>query len=146
MARTYQELPPLWWLQEQLELSDDYPSGLAWKEDGAYHKAGEMAGKPRKHGRYYYVGLLNARYTAHRIVYYMRTGVEPGNADVIHGADNPTRDNRMELTLYQRKPARAPGWRRRVRNSDGRLVYHEEFMDGLSVRQLERELNTEIEQ
>lgn len=146
MARTYQELPPLWWLQERLELSDEYPSGLAWKQDGSHYKAGEMAGRPRKHGRYYYVGLLNERYTAHRIVYYMRTGVDPGNADVMHGSDNPSRDNRMELTLYQRKPTRAPRWRRRVRNAEGHLVYKDDAMDGVSVKQLERELGIKIEQ
>jgi hypothetical protein len=145
MARTYQQLPPLWYLEEQLELSDQYPSGLAWKQEGPYHKAGEMAGRARKHGRHYYVGLLNERYLAHRIVYFMRTGEDPGNADVVHGSDNSERDNRMDLTLYQRKPSRMPRWRRRVRNADGLLVYRDEAMDGISIQQLEREQGIRIE-
>ena len=145
MARTYHKLPPLWYLEEQLELSDDYPSGLVWKQDGPCHKAGEMAGRARKHGRHYYVGLLDEQFLAHRIVYYMRTGEDPGNADVVHGADNSKRDNRMELTLYQRKPSRMPRWRRRVRNADGSLVYRDQTMDGISIRQLEREQGIKIE-
>ncbi len=145
MARTYQQLPPLWYLTEHLELSDQYPSGLAWKQEGHYHKAGEMAGRARKHGRHFYVGLLNERYLAHRIVYFMRTGEDPGNADVVHGSDNPERDNRMELTLYQRKPSRMPRWRRRVRNAEGLLVYRDEAMEGISIQQLEREQGIRIE-
>lgn len=145
MARLYQQLPPLWYLEEQLELSDQYPSGLAWKQEGPYRQVGEMAGRARKHGRHYYVGLLDKRYLAHRIVYFMRTGEDPGNADVVHGSDNPKRDNRMELTLYQRKPSRMPRWRRRVRNAEGLLVYRDEAMDGISIQQLEREQGIRIE-
>ena len=145
MARAYHKLPPLWYLEEQLELSDEYPSGLTWKQDGPCRKAGEMAGRARKHGRHYYVGLLDEQFLAHRIVYYMRTGEDPGNADVVHGADNPQRDNRMELALYQRKPSRMPRWRRRVRNADGILVYRDQTMDGISIRQLEREQGIKIE-
>jgi len=145
MARTYHKLPPLWYLEEQLELSDEYPSALVWKQDGPCNKAGEMAGRARKHGRHYYVGLLDEQFLAHRIVYYMRTGEDPGNADVVHGADNSKRDNRMELTLYQRKPSRMPRWRRRVRNADGSLVYRDQTMDGISIRQLEREQGIKIE-
>jgi len=145
MARTYQKMLPLWWLQEQLELSDDYPSGLAWRSEGRYHKPGEMAGIQRSDGRYYYVFLAGTRYTAHRIVYYLRTGEDPGTADVMHGADNLTRDNRLELILFQRKPRPAPKWRRRVRNSEGQLVYSHLAKDGISIRQLEREQGIKIE-
>jgi NAD(P)H-dependent FMN reductase len=75
----------------------------------------------------------------------MRTGEDPGNADVVHGSDNPKRDNRMELILYQRKPSPMPRWRRRVRNADGLLVYSNEAMDGVSIRQLEHEQGIKIE-
>lgn len=142
MARAYQEMPPLLWLQEELVLSDAYASGLAWKGDNAYHKAGDMAGKTRKDGRYYYVSLLDFRYAAHRLVYYLRTGIDPGNADVMHGQDNPEHDNRKELTLYQRKTARSPRWRRRVRDEDGNLVYGGD--DGVSIKQLERDHGLKI--
>jgi len=145
MARTYQGMLPLWWLHEQVALSDDYPSGLVWRSEGRYHKPGDMAGTLRKDGRYYYLFLAGARYAAHRIVYYLRTGEDPGTADVIHGTDNPTRDNRKKLTLFQRKPVSSPKWRRRVRDSEGQLVYSEQAMDGVSVRQLERELGMKIE-
>ncbi len=146
MARTYQKMLPLWWLQEQVELSDGYPSGLVWRSEGRYHKPGEMAGTQRLDGRYYYVFLAGTRYTAHRIVYYLRTGEDPGTADVMHGADNPARDNRLELTLFQRKPKPTPKWRRRVRNAEGQLVYNDQARDGIPVHQLEREQGIKIEE
>jgi hypothetical protein len=145
MARTYRGMLPLWWLKERLALSDKYPSGLEWLTETRYHKPGDMAGIARADGRYYYVFLAGTRYTAHRIVYYLRTGEDPGTADVMHGADNPNRDNRMELTLFQRKPARTPKWRRRVRNEEGQLVYSHQLHDGISIKQLEREQGIKIE-
>jgi NAD(P)H-dependent FMN reductase len=63
----------------------------------------------------------------------------------MHGSDNPARDNRMELTLFQRKPARVPKWRRRVRNAEGQLVYSRQLHDGISIKQLEREQGIKIE-
>jgi hypothetical protein len=87
----------------------------------AYHEPGDPAGS---------TSLLTAgftpsqfwvqRYPAHRVVYYMRTGVDPGDADVLHGKDNIARDNRLELTLYQRRTRPAPRYRRRVRDEERR--------------------------
>jgi len=145
MARAYRKMLPLWWMQERLALSDKYPSGLEWLMEGRYHKPGDMAGTARADGRYYYLFLAGNRYTAHRIVYYLRTGEDPGTADVMHGADNLTRDNRMELTLFQRKPAPVPKWQRRVRNEEGQLVYSHQLYDGISIKQLEREQGIKIE-
>jgi len=143
MPRAYQPMPQLQWLEERLQLSDKYPSGLEWCSEGRYHKPGDMAGAARKDGRYYYVFLsvegVNTRYTAHRIVYYLRTGEDPGNADVMHSKDNVTRDNRQGLVLYRRGAAHSPKWRRRVRDSEGRLVYNNCAREGISVKQLERE-------
>ena len=100
MPRDYKPLPPLWHLQARLKLSRQYPSGLEWTEDTGRHKAGEMAGK--WNGKYYMVRMCGDQFHAHRIVHYLRTGKDPGNADVMHGADNPERDNRKRLTLRQR--------------------------------------------
>ena len=144
MPRAYQEMPPLWWIEEEVKLSDQYPSGLEWLKTNRFHAAGEMAGQPRKDGRYYYVSLLGCRYPAHRVVYYLRTGQDPLNADVMHGADNPERDNRKELTLLKRKAAVAPKWRRRVRNAEGKLVYSADLVNGFSTRDIEREIGIQI--
>lgn len=101
MPREYKPLPPLWHLQARLKLSREYPSGLQWIEDTGYHQAGEMAGK--WNGKYYMVRMCGDQFHAHRIVYCLRTGKDPGNADVMHGEDNPERDNRKRLTLRKRK-------------------------------------------
>jgi len=125
MARTYQEMPPLWWVQENLELTSDHPCGLKWKTTDRYHDAGDVAGKMVSHGRFYTVSILGVRYPAHRVVYYLRTGVDPGDADVLHDKDNIARDNRLNLTLYKRRTRPAPKYRRRVRDENGDLVFRD---------------------
>jgi len=125
MARCYQEMPPLWWVQENLELTSDHPCGLRWKTSDRYHDAGDVAGKPCSHGRFYTVSMLGSRYPAHRVVHYLRTGTDPGNADVLHDKNNVARDNRLELTLYTRRTRPAPKYRRRVRDENGDLVFRD---------------------
>jgi len=115
----------LWWVQEHLELTPDHPSGLAWKMSDRYHDAGEAAGKLSSHGRFYTVSMLGLRYPAHRVVYYLRTSVDPGDADVLHDKGNVARDNRLNLTLYQRRTRPAPKYRRRVRDEEGNLVFRD---------------------
>jgi hypothetical protein len=88
-------------LKDFLELTDAYPSGLVWKKENRWHKSGEMAG--RWTGKYYLVRMLADQYHAHRIVYYMRTGIEPGDGDVVHLRNNPSKDNRKELVFYDGK-------------------------------------------
>lgn len=102
MPRAYKPMLPIWYIRARLKLTLDYPSGLMWIDTTGHHKAGEMAGK--WNGRYYMVRMSGDQFHAHRIVYYLRTGKDPGNADVLHGKDNPERDNRKPLTLFQRKP------------------------------------------
>jgi hypothetical protein len=128
MARTYHEMPPLWWLQEHLELTSDCPSGLKWKTAGRLHEPGDQAGVLRSDGRFYTISLLGTKYPAHRVVYYLRTGTNPENADVLHDKDNIARDNRLKLSLFQRKTSRAPKYRRRFRNEEGHLVYRDPDM------------------
>jgi len=101
--RNYTEQMPLWYIQERLALSDDFPSGLVWTMSFQRHKAGDMAGKLDRVNGVYKVWICGTAYVAHRIVYYLRTGDDPGTADVLHGEDNPEKDNRKELTLRQRK-------------------------------------------
>lgn len=61
----------------------------------------------------------------HRVVYYLRTGNDPGDADVLHDKDNIARDNRLNLTLYKRRTRPAPKYRRRVRDENGDLVFRD---------------------
>lgn len=76
-----------------------------------------MAGYWKGRLQRYVLNLSGDFLYAHRIVYYMRTGEDPGDRDVIHGEDNPERDNRKELTLYERKTI-PPRSRRNRRQSD----------------------------
>lgn len=97
MSRNHKEMPPLWRVQELLELSDQYPSGLQWRVKKACNPAGSQAGRLNKTTGYYMVCLDNVVYLAHRVVYYLRTGQDPINLDVKHKGDNHEKDNRQEL-------------------------------------------------
>lgn len=116
VARTYTQLPPLDYLKTKLRLTDRYPSGLEWVDTSNQHKAGEMAGKWQRHLRRYTLYLLGNFYYAHRIVYYLRTGINPGNKDIIHTPDNKDRDNRKELVVFERKTVKPPTRRNRRRS------------------------------
>lgn len=100
MGRPRLQLPPLWHLETQLQLTDQFPSGLQWACKTGWHAPGEMAGKYVPSTRYYVVRMGGGWYQAHRLVYFLRTGQDPGEADVIHAC--PERDNRKELTLRYR--------------------------------------------
>ena len=102
--REYTRMLPLWHLEEKLSLSDAYPSGLAWAEANGRHQVGEMAGKKNKRTGYYTVYLGGIPYSAHRIVYYLRTGRDPGSGYVRHMRDNRDKDNRKELVLHVHEP------------------------------------------
>lgn len=97
MSRNHKEMPPLWRVQELLELSDSYPSGLQWRVKKACNEAGSQAGRLNKTTGYYMVCIDNVVYLAHRVVYYLRTGIDPINKDIIHDYSNKEKDNRKNL-------------------------------------------------
>jgi len=99
MARYKHDLPSLRTLRQFLRLSDEYPSGLEWAYNGNGRKNGEQAGKRYRAQDVYRLNLLGEAYTCHRLVYFLRTEENPGDADVVHGADNAEKDNRKELYL-----------------------------------------------
>jgi len=80
-------------------LDETSPSGLRWKKSCARRvKPGDVAGAKKSTG-YWLVGISTDKprhYLAHRIVYYLQTGVDPGEHEVDHviGVENP-----LELRL-----------------------------------------------
>lgn len=52
------------------------------------------------------VCIDNIVYLAHRVVYYLRTEVDPINTDILHETLNKDKDNRLKLivnTKYSKK-------------------------------------------
>lgn len=90
-------MPPLWRIEELFQLSDEYPSGLCWSCNKAGYKKGEQAGRLDKKTGFYVLWIDAERFLAHRIVYYLRTGVSPDNHSVEHLYSNRDKDNRLEL-------------------------------------------------
>jgi hypothetical protein len=91
MGRNYKPMPPLWRIQELVELTDDHPSGLYYprKKKFVTHK--------HKHSGHYLVSLDADVYLAHRVVYYLRTGQSPDLRSITHHPYNKDKDNRQEL-------------------------------------------------
>jgi hypothetical protein len=105
MSRHYKPIPQ--YISTIVGLSDDSPSGLKWLTSNARRSAGDPVTRKDACDGFYRVSVDNTVYLAHRVVYYLRTGMDPGGADVVHGSDNPERDNRKSLTLsysHQKKP------------------------------------------
>lgn len=105
MSRNHKEMPPLWRVQELLLLSDKYPSGLEWRVKKACNPAGTQAGRLNKSTGYYMICIDNVVYLAHRVVYYLRTGIDPVNTDILHETLNKDKDNRKKL-ITSRKYAK----------------------------------------
>jgi hypothetical protein len=116
MTRTYTKMLPLWFLETKLKLSDKYPSGLEWIDKDRNHKPGDMAGIWKSKIKRYILHITGDFIYAHRVVYYLRTGEDPGNKDVLHLPNNPERDNRKELILFERKTVKPPTRRNRRRS------------------------------
>lgn len=106
LPHNYKPLPPLWHLEQLLELTDDHPSGLRWVGSG------EFVERRHKQSGFYQVSIDNEVYLAHRIVYYLRTGDCPDSHGVKHHHYNHDRDNRKELhACWQpRRKERKPDW------------------------------------
>ena len=97
MPRNYKEMPPLWQLASLYKLSERHPSGLEWLVDKAGYHQGDPAGRLHKATGHYIVCISGQEYQAHRIVYYLRTGICPDAHAVVHTADNKNKDNRLGL-------------------------------------------------
>lgn len=97
MSRNYLPIPPF--TQSVVALSDETPSGLAWVKENRFHKAGDPVTRRLGKTKFYSVAIGNNVYLAHRVVYYLRTGEDPRNGDVMHGPNNPDCDNRLPLTI-----------------------------------------------
>jgi hypothetical protein len=106
LPHNYKPLPPLWYLQEKLELTDEHPSGLRWT-----HKNRFVTRQDKQSG-FYLVSIDNDVYLAHRIVYCLRTGQCPDKHSVKHGYTNRELDNRLDLEVCYRpvRKQRKPSW------------------------------------
>lgn len=117
MSRIYKPLPQ--YISTILALSDETPSGLKWLQTTRGRSAGDPVTRKDKCDGFYRVSVENTVYLAHRVVYYLRTGLDPGTGDVIHGPDNPDKDNRKSLLLLapHKKQIKPPA------EEQGNLIY-----------------------
>jgi hypothetical protein len=87
MAIVTKPLPSFELLQELFEVSPDSPSGLRWRNPRSNRvKAGEPVGALLNTG-YWQVTLKigkKSSYMVHRIVYYLQTGIDPGDNLIDH--------------------------------------------------------------
>ena len=103
MPHNYKKMPPLWYLEELFELSNDYDSGLSWATKQSRYKKGDAVGTKNKSNGYYFVSIDNSSYMVHRIVYYLRMGIAPDAHSVQHLGE--TKDNRTPLIETYKTPS-----------------------------------------
>ena len=98
MPHNYKAMPPLWALEEKLELTDEHPSALRIRKNKKFVERKDKA------SGFYLVSIDNEVYIAHRVVYYMRTGQCPDRHAVKHAHPNFDNDNRNELLACLQPP------------------------------------------
>jgi hypothetical protein len=89
-------LPPLARLNELLTY-DPQEGVLRWKVRHNNRAAGMVAGSPTSDG-YLHIKIDGVKYKAHRIAYYMGTGIDPQAHQIDHCPD-PTRTNNRLANL-----------------------------------------------
>ena len=114
-------LPPS--IGDRFELCEQAPSGLKYRTATRFHAAGEPAGSKTKQG-HYMIPYDNRMWYAHRVVYFLRHGEDPGNALVLHTVRY---DNRARLKLGDQKENRADTGGKRNGSPNG---YRSKYMVG----------------
>ena len=107
----HKPLPPLERLKKYLYLDKTSPSGLRWadaKKKGVIPHS--IAGKQNING-YWVVGFDFGRYLAHRLAFYMQTGVDPAENTVDHvkGLEFPLElrlATKIQNSANSRKPSK----------------------------------------
>ena len=101
-------LPSLKLLQEYFEISTDSPSGLIWSKrpERSKIKVGDTAGR-KHHLGYWQVKIQGKLYLTHRIIYYLKTGINPGNCPVDHPTDRGDNVN-TRLASYSQNSCNRP--------------------------------------
>jgi hypothetical protein len=99
------KLPPLELILHRLEIDYSSPSGLSWKNPIARClKPGDPAGN-LNHSGYWQVTITTdkrRKYMAHRIIYYIQTGEDPGENCIDH-ADGKKSTNEENIRIASRE-------------------------------------------
>ena len=97
-------LPPLELLNSILELDDSSPTGLRWRMSRSNRvRIGDPAGTKHNQG-YWQIGIKtdkNRLYLCHRIVYYMKTGIDPVNNFIDHPTNERNNNSQLRLCVFK---------------------------------------------
>lgn len=90
---------PLEWVRKHLIIDKTSPTGLRWIERRTdSRKAGEVAGSSNRRG-YFQVRYCGVSLRAHRVVYALHHGIDPGTALVDHRDGNRANNDQLNLRL-----------------------------------------------
>lgn len=111
-------LPPLELLEEYFEIDETSPSGLRWKklQVPCQKKPGDIAGGHSDKGYWrvnFTVNGCKKGYRTHRLIAYMKTGVDPGNNQVDH-ADLRTDNCNVRIATPSQNGANSVKWSKKT--------------------------------
>jgi len=88
-------------VSEYLRLDISSPSGLVWKKrKGSRTKVGKQAGSLHKENNRYSIRYDGKLYYCYRVVYYLRTGEDPGEYEVDHKTHETHTNNDLRLATH----------------------------------------------
>ncbi len=96
-------------ISEYLELNTSSPSGLVWKKrKGSRTKVGKQAGSLHKENNRYSIRYDGKLYYCYRVVYYLRTGEDPGEYEVDHKTHETCTNNELRLATHAENMSNQP--------------------------------------
>ena len=109
---------PVSYIDEYLSVSNSSASGLEWRNDPPFKpgRIGTQAGYRHRSG-YWDVTLLGKAYRAHRVVWYLHTGQDPGLSEIDHIDQDKSNNAPANLRLASRSLQRENTGKQKGRSS-----------------------------
>jgi len=95
-------------IRDFLELDKDSPSGITWKKyAGGKSKVGKHAGHLHQEKQRWVVTFKKKLYYCYRIVYYLQTGIDPGDRFIDHATHETDTNNNLRVATQAENMANA---------------------------------------
>ena len=130
------KMPPIELLNDLFLINDDFR--LVHKKRRFGVKVGSVAGNENSNG-YVRVKVNGVLYLAHRVIYYMATGIDPNDDEIDHADGNPRNNNPSNLRVATHGQNQQNGGRYKNNSTGYRGVYwHSQHRKYAAVIQVDK--------